>query len=135
MKKILSIVLLLAIIGGAVGYYMYNKAPDNVLSLKTDYKLNASDLFSAFETDENTANGKFLDKVVEITGKVISVKNEEGKTSGTIDGGGMMFGVICELDPMADHKRVNFEEGEEVKFKGICTGMLMDVVLVRCVEQ
>ena len=46
----------------------------------------------------------------------------------------MLGGVICQLDELSEHKRTEFETGETVQLKGRCTGMLMDVVLVRCVE-
>ena len=60
--------------------------------------------------------------------------DEEGRTSITLESGSEMFGVICQLDNLTKHARTNFKEGEEIKLKGICTGVLMDVVLVRCVE-
>ena len=102
---------------------------------ETDYALSANELFTAFETDEAAANEKYLDKVVGVEGTVKSVsKDEDGTISVTLSTAGDMFGVICQLDNLSTPKRTEFEVGEKVAFKGICTGMLMDVVLVRCVE-
>jgi hypothetical protein len=42
--------------------------------------------------------------------------------------------VNCQLDELTEHKNTTFTPGDKVIFKGICTGMLMDVVMVRCVE-
>lgn len=133
MKKTILYLLISVLAGAGVAYYMYNKPVEGAGSMNTDFKIQSSELFAEFEKDETASNTKFLDKVIEVSGTVQSVKTEEGKTSVVLDGG-MMFGIICELDPNADHKRTEFKEGESATFKGICTGMLMDVVLVRCVE-
>lgn len=135
MKKILQIGLLLAIVGTAVGFMIYNKPHQDMQSAKSDFQMTATELFDYFESDEPTANKKYLDKVIEINGTVQLVsKDEDGMTAITLDAGGMLGGVICKLDDLTQHKRSQFEIGESVHFKGICTGMLMDVILVRCVE-
>jgi hypothetical protein len=135
MKKILIIGGLLALFGAAVGFYFYNKPHQNIRSAKADFTVTATELFNAFETDETAANEKYLGKIIEVTGTVQEVKkDEEGKTGVTLEGGGMMFGVICKLDDFSEPKRTEFTQGEQVTLKGECTGMLMDVVLVRCVE-
>ncbi len=135
MKKIAIIIGLLAVIGAGVGYMMYNKPHKDIKSTKADISISAEELFAAYESDESAANARFLDKMIEVKGKVLEVKtDEDGNTVVSLEGGGMMFGVICNLDALSEHKRTEFQTGEEVSFKGICTGLLMDVVLVRCVE-
>jgi len=135
MKKILLSLSLLAVLGLGFAYYLYNKPHQNIKKAEADFQMEAIALFSAFEADEASANKKYLDKIIEISGIV----KEAGKAEGgiltiTLEAGDMMFGVRCQLDELTEHKRVDFKEGEKVTFKGICTGMLMDVVLVRCVE-
>ncbi len=135
MKRILFVLGLLAVVGGVAAYFVANKPHENINKAKADLQISAEELFSAYEEDENGANQTYLDKLIEITGKVSeSKKNEEGVATVTLDGGSMMFGVICQLDELTDHPRTEFPEGETITLKGKCTGMLMDVVLVRCVE-
>ena len=135
MKKYLKYILLLAVLGGVFGFYMYNKPHKNMNSARADLKLSAIQLFADFESDEVQANTKYLDKVMEVEGIVKEItQDENGMTTVTLEAGSEMFGVICQMDNLSKHKRTNFKEGEQVKFKGICTGVLMDVVLVRCVE-
>ena len=125
----------LAIMGIGIGVMIYNKPHKNMQSATADLIIPAIELFTAFEQDENAANEKYLDKVVQVSGTVQEVKkDEDGNLGITLDGGSMMFGVICKLDALSEHKRTEFKEGEKVTFKGICTGILMDVVLERCVE-
>jgi hypothetical protein len=136
MKRYLILgLLLVAVIGGTVAYLMYNKPHQNMTRATPDFELTATELFSEFDTGEEEANAEYLDKIIAVSGTVTEAKTDEsGQVSVTLDSGNMMFGVICQLDEHTPHKRTDFEEGEEVTFKCICTGMLMDVVLVRCVE-
>ena len=134
-KKIIIGSLVAFFLMSAFGFYMYNKPHENIQRATADIKLTAVELFSIYETDETIANEKFLDKLIEVDGTVQEVKvNEEGKTILNMEGGDLMFGIICELDPFTTHKRTEFTIGERVILKGICTGKLMDIVLVRCVE-
>ena len=135
MKKYLKYILLLGVLGGAFGFYMYNKPHQDMTKSTADLKLSSTQLFADFEENETTANVKYLDKIVEVSGRVKEVSQDEnGMTSLTLETESDMFGVICQLDNLTKHARTDFKEGEEVKLKGICTGVLMDVVLVRCVE-
>ena len=112
MKKIITIGLLLAVVGAGVGFMIYNKPHQNMQSAKSDFKMTAAELFSDFETNENAANEKYLDKLIELNGTVQSISEEENKVSITLDAGGMLGGVICQLDELSEHKRTNFEAGE-----------------------
>ena len=135
MKKILLIAGLLAVVFGSIGYYLYNKPLEDMASAKTDITLQADELYTAYEANETAANARFLDKKIQVTGKVLQVQtDQEGVVGVTLDAGGLLGGVLCKLDGLSEHKRTTFQEGEEVTFKGICTGMLMDVVVERCIE-
>lgn len=135
MKKYLKYILLLGILGAIVGYNLINKDFENMTEAISEIQLSATQLFSDYENNEPKANKKYLDKIVEVSGRVKEVSQDEnGMTSLTLETESDMFGVICQLDNLTKHARTDFKEGEEVKLKGICTGVLMDVVLVRCVE-
>ncbi|MCB9304014.1 MAG: hypothetical protein H6566_25535 [Lewinellaceae bacterium] len=134
MKKYLLALVLLVALGAGVGYFIYNKPFQDMNSAKADITLTAPELFTAFESDENAANEKYLDKVVQVSGTVKEVSTgDDGNISITLDSGSEMFGVICQLDNLTEQPRKDFKEGEQLTLKGVCTGMLMDVVLVRCV--
>lgn len=135
MKKYLKYLVGILIVAVATGAYMYYKPHQNIKAAKADVSLPAEAVFAAFEKDEAAANTEYLDKIVAVNGTVKEVNtNEEGITTVTLDAGQDMFGVICQLDELTEHPREEFTIGEKVRFKGVCTGMLMDVVLVRCVE-
>lgn len=135
MKKILMIIGLLGVIGGGIGYYLYNKPHKNMMNTKPSAKLEASAIFTEYETDETAANEKYLGKVVEVTGMIkLAEKGDDGVVSVTLNTGSEMAGVVCQLDPEKGYSDTDFKAGSMATFRGDCTGMLMDVVLVRCVS-
>lgn len=135
MKKYWIYIVILVIAGLAIGFYLYNKPHQNIRNSKADFRVEASGFFTEYEENEQEANTKYLDKIVEIEGIVRSVSTDEkGTLSVMLESGNEFSGVNCQLDELTEHKNTTFNPGDKVTFKGICTGMLMDVVMVRCVE-
>jgi len=132
-KKLITWVLLSVLVilgtGGIVGYKMYTKPHRNVSQAKS-LQVTAAGLVAAYENNEANANSMYLDKILEVTGEINEViKNQKGETVITLKGGDMS-GVICTLEGIASP---DIKPGSSVVIKGICTGFLTDVVLVRCV--
>lgn len=135
MKKVILLVLGLAVIGAGVGYYMWNKPHKNLTNTKADVTLDAAALFNEFKADETAANAKYLDKVIAVSGKVKEVVNDEGTVKVSLDTGDPNdFVVRCELSTTTAHARTSFNQGEAVTFKGACSGFNFDVLLNNCVE-
>jgi hypothetical protein len=135
MKKVLIVIAVLAVIGAAYGYYLWNMPQENMMNKKADSSVSATQLFKDFSANEQAANAKYLGKAVAVTGVVKSVEKEE--TGGGVQVAletGDSFGVVCELDPLSKHPRMDFPVGGKVTFKGNCTGFNFDVQLTRCVE-
>ncbi len=129
MKKVLLVLLALAALGAGIGFYMFNKPLTSTQSMKTDHKIQANALLTAFEENEIEANAKYLDKVIEMTGEIDKVEIKDEKTSVYIATDNPLSSIIFQLEqPLED-----LSEGQVVTLKGICTGYLMDVVLVRAV--
>lgn len=126
-KKIIFLLMILGATGGAFGLYMFNKPIQSTTKLKTDFTMNAETLLNVFEKDETEANSKYLDKVIEVKGSVQKVEKSDEKITVYLDTENIMSSIIFQLE---DHNEV-INEGEEITLKGICTGYLMDVVLVR----
>ena len=122
------------LVGGYVGYKMWNKPHRDVVDAKADVTLEATALFNQFSTDEAAANSQYLDKIVQVCGTVAQVSNENNVVTIQLEAGDLLGGVLCELDNLSEHARTDFQVGEKVCFKGICTGYLTDVVLNRCTE-
>lgn len=133
MKKILLFLFVAGMIGGFVGYKMWTKPHAVMGAASSDIQVAARDLYTAFSDDEATANSQYLDKVIEVTGVVESTEAGNKVMLGV--GDDAMGGVYCELDPLTEHARTDFAEGESITLKCNCTGFTMvDVQMTRCVE-
>ena len=111
-KKILGIVVLLGLIGAAVGYYYYSKPTESLKDAPAVLCVSADSLFSQYEMDEVGANAKFLDKVIEVDGKVQSVNTDTSGLSLTLQTGSGMFGVICKLEDKSTPETIAPEEAK-----------------------
>lgn len=123
--------MLLLLIGGFVAYKMYNKPHVDVANAAADISLKAVSVVAEFTSDETAANKKYLDKVVQVSGEIVSITSENETTIIALQGND--FGnVLCYLSASAKATVNTLQEGEQVVVKGICTGFLLDVVLVKC---
>lgn len=127
-------VILLGLVVGFVGSYMFQKKHDNLADLEADYSLTAMELFHEFEASESKANGLYLDKVIEISG-TLAEKSKLGENEVVlfIRPDDAIFGVSCAFSGADAQTALALNEGTELSLKGICTGINMDVNLVRCV--
>jgi len=131
--RIAKTLIIVALLIGAIGYYNYNRTTSSLENTSPDFALSADDIFAEFEKNETEANKKFLDKVIEVSGTVQSFNNENlADRNVTLQTESGIFGVICKLDSTYDAKYTTVT-GDKIKLKGVCTGMLMDVVLIRCI--
>lgn len=117
--------------GAFVGYKMYTKPHRNVADAKA-FSIPASRLVTEYETNETQANSQYLDKVLEVNGEVAEVsKNQKGETIIALTGTDMGT-VRCTVEGVDANVAT---KGAQVILKGICTGYLADVIMVRCVLQ
>lgn len=136
-KRILQLGLIALVIGGAVGYYMWNK-PHEAIG-KPNFTVTATELATEFGNDENAATAKYVGKdgkmiVVQVSGKITDVKNDTSGITIALETGDPINGVSCVLDRFTKQTRTDYKVGEDVKLKGLCTGKLSDVVIDRCVS-
>jgi len=129
-KNLLYLFLIGLLAGSIVGYMQFNKPAIDMDKAKVDLSLSANKLLADYETDETAANSKYLDKVIAVKG-VVSKVNESGeKKQIFLETDSGLSSVICQLD---DTETTLPELGDHIKVKGICTGYLMDVVLIKSI--
>src|SRR5210317_2000800 len=99
MKNLIILAALsLAIIGGLIVFKMYNKEHTDLTKVNPAYKMSASSLFDNFSNNEESANIKYLNKVLEIDGEVSKIEKSEGLLQLYLSSSDAMFGVICEME-------------------------------------
>ena len=118
-------------IAAIAGYVIYNKPAEKKITAAADESMKATELYSAFENNEDNANQRFLNKVIQVTGIVnnISPSGTSGMTV-LLSTGNEMSSISCEFSDTSGIK--NISEGQQIRVKGKCTGLLMDVILVQC---
>jgi hypothetical protein len=131
-KTLLVIAVCVALIVAFVVYTTFLKTAPSMKNLEAEFKLSAIELYTEFDADENAANTKYQNKVLEITGEVVEVSSEEGgnptislKTEG--------FGVVkCTLESVPSSQELErISIGGNLTIKGECIGMLLDVLVER----
>ena len=132
--RYLKYVFLLAAVGTITGFYLFNEPVKSTASKNADLIIQANDLFAAYEKNEMEANRKYLDKVVSVIGIVSSIAKEDNNDVVTLKTGSGMFGIVCKLES-GQAIKTPLKTGDQIKVKGVCSGMLMDVVLMRCVVE
>lgn len=141
-RKTLRILLWVLLIGIVVAfsavYYVFNMPRRNISKENAVYTLDAKQLISEFKKDEDSATKKYLDQAITVKGEIKSIR--------TLDNHSMVFsledemeGVSCTVDS-ADvvnnsSKLSQFTIGSMSKFKGRCSGMLMDIQIINCVPE
>jgi len=133
-RNLLLVVIILGLIGGAIGFYMYNKKNPDLSKTKADFAVQVSELVNEFNQDEASASSKYIDKVIEVTGPVATIEIKSDSTMNvTLADEDQMSGVICTFHDITNPASIEIKEGEIITVRGVCSGMLMDVLLNDCV--
>jgi tRNA_anti-like len=105
----------------------HNTAGENAVA-----SLSAINLYNEFLTSENTADKKWVGKVIEVNGSISSV-SESGNYLSIILRASTDGGVNCSILKKDLDPGDKFNSGDSITIKGKCTGFLMDVNMVDCV--
>ena len=70
--------MLLVIAGGGwYAYKEYTRTNTDLIKVRADYKISATTIINEYETNDSTANKKYLGKIVELSGNIKDVKKDE----------------------------------------------------------
>jgi hypothetical protein len=132
-RVIISVIGVLAVAGIAIAYSLYNKPHREAGNKAPDLQVQATGLYTMYTADEARADSLYLDKVLQVEGIVKEVlTSENGDKVLMLESAGP-FGISCTMAGSKAGAVAAVKAGMPVKVKGICNGMLMDVVLVKCV--
>ena len=129
MKKVWLILAALILVVGGTLYYQYNKKVESLSGAKPDVEVSAHKMLTDYTEDEKAANDQYLGKVVQVSGNVAAIVEEEGKKKVHLDTGNPMAMIICEIEDGEDIG--NHKAGDDINMKGLCSGYLSDVILVQ----
>ena len=123
---------MVAVLGLLVFLYYYNKPHVDVKASEATYVLTAQNLIDDYQQNENDSNKKYSENVILVKGKVFEISTLKGNSIITLKDEGLESSIICHMIPEDNKRALQFKKGDEINIKGICTGYLMDVIMVRC---
>lgn len=122
-KKILVVLILLAIIGGGVGYYLFTKKVPGLEDVQADYKLSADELYDQLSANEQEATAKYSDKVIEVSGKIISASATDTTYVVILKAvNSDMGGINCSFKPVPADAGKNLVPEKSTSLKGRFVG-------------
>ena len=130
---VVTVLLALTFSGVGLAVYLYSKPHVNARNLAPDFRIDASALFGEFSRNEAAASRRFVDKIIEIKGMILSREDGENSVNVLLDTGNPAATVNCSFR-FSRHERINMPpKGGTVTIKGKCAGFLNDVNVVDCV--
>ncbi len=129
--KFVIVFIVLVMLGGILGWRMYNKPHKKAEDIK-GIALTVSEIANEFSTNEEKAKANYLDKVIEVSGTVSEVtENQDGQLLVIMTGEDPTASVQCSMRD----KGIALEEGQGIIVKGFCSGLSLfdDVMLTDCV--
>lgn len=133
MKKFIIFSTILIWMGiGIFAWYYVNKPADSLESATPDFSISSPAFIAQFNENEEAATQQYLGKVIEISGTVQDITVEENGNMSITLNGDEMFGVSCKMNKNNEKLIQKVNKGDGIVVKGICSGKLMDVVLVNC---
>jgi hypothetical protein len=131
-KIVLTAFIILALAGGGYGWFQYQKAPPDIRKEKGGVEITAVDLLKEFQQNETASNTKYVDKVLIVTGTVTEVQTDSsGQGTVYLQTNDLLSAVTCSFY-QNDESIKDIKTGMPARIKGVCTGMLSDVVLNKC---
>lgn len=124
-KNIFVLFGILLLFGIIYGIYEWNKPMRDVSDEKA-ISISANALYNDYVMDEAASNTKYLNKALEVNGKVTDVKkNDAGATFVILQSADPMFGVNCTFKD----EPTGIAVGQTITIKGFCTAYLDDVII------
>jgi hypothetical protein len=131
-KRILTGIIILAFAGAGYGWYQYQKAPPDIRAQKAGIEISAVELLKAFQQNETAGIAKYVDKILIVAGTVTDIQTDSsGQATVSLQTGDLLAAVTCSFY-QNDEGVKKVKAGSLVRIKGVCTGMLTDVVLNKC---
>ncbi|HMQ77373.1 MAG TPA: hypothetical protein PKE21_14580 [Flavobacteriales bacterium] len=124
-RRILFVILVAALVGGAYAFYLFNMPQRDVQATATDARIEAGALAQEFLSDANTANAKYLDaegdsKVLEVSGTVSSIETDlSGQSVVTLSSEASPAGVRCSFTAATNAQVAELRTGDAATIKGV----------------
>ena len=117
------------LISSVIAVLMYFKPHRSVRDEEASFRLSVKELVDAFVDNEARANQMYVGKVIEVHGSLKEMILNDSTLILLMGDSAQMTGVSCYLQKDQKDKYTTLKRGGPVTVKGVCNGMLIDVVL------
>lgn len=132
-KTLVYMTSALLLIASVIAVFKYYKPHRSVKKEEAAFKVSVSELVDAFSTDENEANTQYAGKIIEVRGALKEMILNDSTLILLMGDSTLPTGVSCYLQRDQKDKYTTLTKGEEVLVKGVCNGMLLDVVIDKAI--
>lgn len=140
-RIVLVLIVLAAIIGGAIGIYLFNKPVKSIKNVKPEFFMDSNDFYNSFEKDDSVALLQYKEKVIQLTGTVEKIVRNDSNYTILLKTPSSLGNIKCVLDPTVD-KEIQTDANGEISLKCVCSGVskvedlgltILDVELTGCI--
>ncbi len=136
-KKIKILLLCIALLG-SIGLLLFvrewNRAP-NIVDTREEIEISISseELLASFISDEAAASETYVEKTIEVEGRVKEISFLNNRYTVILQGKGEYSCLMCDMDPEQMAQIQSIKKGDVITLRGICKGFLMDAILLNCI--
>jgi hypothetical protein len=124
MKKIISILVVIAVAGGAIGFYLWNKPSEYVSDGKPDFTISLTELTNDGENLTDSIFGtKYVGKAIQFEAEVESVIDNKGSKTLTLKTNQDGMVVNAGFHESIADKLSKIVAGDKVKLQCDCSGV------------
>ena len=109
---------------------LYNKPFVDVENSNAKLVVSAQELLNDFQEDENRANKKYVDNIIQIKGVIAEISIARGNSVITLKDSNGLSSIICHMGPENNLNVLKFKKDNQITIKGICTGYLLDIIMI-----
>jgi hypothetical protein len=114
------------------GFYEYAISKDDPADKKPEVYIGAAALLHEFIQSEDEANAKFFNKITCTKGILRRIDQNQNMITSLALEGDSSREVYCQLNPWHTNDIRGLGLGDTVCVKGICAGMINDIILFGC---
>ena len=111
-----------------------SKTQVQVASAKTEYTISAKKLYSAYDENEVGADMKYKGKVIEVNGYISDIgKDIMDDIYVTLEADEYFGSIQCFFSDDYAAKAAQLSKGQKITIKGMCDGLMMNVLMRGCI--
>lgn len=132
-KKITYMLSSVILLTSIIFIIIYYKPHRSVRGEDPAYTMTVQQLVNAFSQSETRADSMYAGRILELEGRLKEMILNDSTLILLLGDSTQMTGVSCYLNKDQKQKYTSIRRGETVKVKGICNGMLLDIVMDKCI--